>query len=209
MRSSCARSPALWFTQEGPLEHGAGRPGSQSPGKSCSRSQLGLPCGRCMPTDSGQRNPHHSVPLAQTQGLGEVQSKATSLPLSRPPHLRSGSSSSSTGTLGVAQQGEGSMVGCTESLAGLPGLSVSREVVAVLLGPHPALGAGPAPGPCSRGQGHDGDCRHCQEQGHDYQGPAQGLQVHGQPFQSSAPGSFPTPPSSPTTPSWFLVHNCL
>ena len=53
------------------------------------------------------------------------------------------------------------MVGCTESLAGLPGLSVSREVVAVLLGPHPALGAGPAPGPCKdRDHGeHRGNCK--------------------------------------------------
>ena len=40
------------------------------------------------------------------------------------------------------------MVSRAEGLAGLPGLSFSGEVVAVLLGPHPALGARLAPGPC-------------------------------------------------------------
>lgn len=142
MRSSCARSPALWFTQEGPLEHGAGRPGSQSPGKSCSRSQLGLPCGRCMPTDSGQRNPHHSVPLAQTQGLGEVQSKATSLPLSRPPHLRSGSSSSSTGTLGKGEKRGGTQ----DNWATWPLQARPASMPAASTGPSPACMATQARG---------------------------------------------------------------
>lgn len=35
---------------------------------------------------------------------------------------------------------------------------------------------------CSRGQDHNGDRGHCQEHSHDRQGPAQGLQVHGQPW---------------------------
>lgn len=42
------------------------------------------------------------------------------------------------------------MLGRAESLAGLPGLSFSREVVAMLPGPQPALGAWPAPGPCKQ-----------------------------------------------------------
>lgn len=42
------------------------------------------------------------------------------------------------------------MLGRAESLAGLPGLSFSREVVAMLPGPQPALGARPAPGPCKQ-----------------------------------------------------------
>lgn len=35
---------------------------------------------------------------------------------------------------------------------------------------------------CSRGQGNNGDRRHRQERGHDYQRPAQGLHVHRQPW---------------------------
>lgn len=40
------------------------------------------------------------------------------------------------------------MVGQAESLAGLPGLGLSREVIAVLPGPQPALRAWPARGSC-------------------------------------------------------------
>lgn len=50
--------------------------------------------------------------------------------------------------LGVAQQGQGSMVGQAESLAGLPVLCFCREVVTALLGPQPALRTRPAPGSC-------------------------------------------------------------
>lgn len=45
------------------------------------------------------RTPSHLVSLAQTQGLGELQFKAMSLPSSKPPQLKSGWSSLSSGDL--------------------------------------------------------------------------------------------------------------
>ena len=72
------------------------------------------PAGTLASTDGPQalmsldgQNPNHLVPLAQTQDLGEAQSQATILPSSRPPHLRSGWSSSSSGSLGRVRRGAG------------------------------------------------------------------------------------------------------
>lgn len=48
---------------------------------------------------SDNRRLSHLVPLAQTQGLGELQSRATSLPSSKPPQLKSGWSSLSSRNL--------------------------------------------------------------------------------------------------------------
>lgn len=45
----------------------------------------------------------HLVSLTQTQGLGELQSRATSLPSSKPPQLKSGCSSLSAGNLQLGE----------------------------------------------------------------------------------------------------------
>lgn len=109
---------APWVTQAEPREHGAG-----GQGRCCPSSSLGPRGGGggCVPQQAqvgrdpshlvpwrgrvacSNRlgvgwDPSHLVPLAQAQGLEEAQSKATSLPPSRPPQLRSGWSSSSSGS---------------------------------------------------------------------------------------------------------------
>lgn len=48
----------------------------------------------------------HLAPLAQTQGLGELQSRASIRPSSKPPQLKSGWSSPSFGSLGWGEERE-------------------------------------------------------------------------------------------------------
>lgn len=102
-----SRKSSPWLAQKGPLEHRAGRPGSLGPGKRLPQLATWLPLGALhAPKSQDGRNPSHLVPLAQTHGLGEAQSKATSLPPSRAPHLSSGWSSSSSGSLGRVRRGD-------------------------------------------------------------------------------------------------------
>lgn len=90
-------------------QRGAGTPRSLGPGRGVATpaGHLASAWGRPPPKSPDGQNPNHSVRLAQTQGLGEAQSQATTLPSSRPPHLRPGWSSSSSGSLGRGRRGDG------------------------------------------------------------------------------------------------------
>lgn len=82
----------------------ARRPGSLGPGRKLLRLATWPPLGELLAQQSKDvQNPDHLDPLAQIQGLREAQSKATSLPPCRPPHWRSGLSSSS-GSLGKGEK---------------------------------------------------------------------------------------------------------
>lgn len=143
---------APWFSRT--VEHRAGRPGHPVQGGDCPSSQPGLPGEPQSPSRlRASRNLSHLVPLAQTQGLGEAQSEATSLPPSRRPHSRSGWSWSSSGSLGKGER--------MERPSGGRALLACAADACVLLGSPPGAGVreralGQEPG------GHNPSCPRCQ-----------------------------------------------
>lgn len=121
---------APWFAEAGLLSTKRGDLGTPVQGGGCPSSQPGLPGEPQSPSRlRAGRNLSHLVPLAQTQGLGEAQSEATSLPPSRHPHSRSGWSWSSSGSLGKGER--------TERPSGGRALLACAAAACVLLGSPP------------------------------------------------------------------------